>query len=70
MASVPERLEDCPPYALFKINQFLEEHIQRICRGYGIQRREVPELRRAGHSLEANITTFEMLGQKQQLLPF
>lgn len=68
--AVPERLEDCPPYVLFKLNQFLEEYIQRICKGYRIRRREVPELRRAGRSLEVNITAFEMPGQFQQLLPF
>jgi hypothetical protein len=70
LAAVPERLEDCPPYVLYKLNQFLEEYIQRICKGYGIRRREVPELHRAGRSLEASITAFELPGQVQQLLPF
>jgi hypothetical protein len=67
---LPKRMDDAPAWQLYKVNQMLDEYVQRICRDYGIRRREIPPLRKAGKSVECNIKTIVLPGQVQQLLPF
>ena len=67
---LPKKMADAPAWQLYKCNQMLDEYIQRTCRQYGIRRRDVPALRKAGRSVETQITTITLPGSIQQLLPF
>lgn len=53
---LPAKMDDAPAWQLYKVMQMLDKQIQRICKDYGIRRRDVPRLRKRGADIEVEIS--------------